>query len=54
MRSCSWVAAERAQMAANRVGVQRFQALAAKYGTETVLEAGAALMDYAERKMRAG
>jgi len=43
----------RAQMAANRVGVQRFQTLAAKYGTETVLSAGAALMDYAERKMRA-
>src|SRR5215203_2533414 len=43
----------RAQMAANRVGVQRFQALAAKYGIDTVLSAGAALMDYAERKMRA-
>ncbi len=44
----------RAQMAANRVGVQRFQALCAKYGAETVLAAGAALLDYAERKMRAG
>jgi len=44
----------RAQMAANRVGVQRFQALCAKYGTDTVLAAGAALLDYAERKMRAG
>ena len=44
----------RAQMAANRVGVQRFQALCSKYGTATVLEAGAALLDYAERKMRAG
>ncbi|HWL81213.1 MAG TPA: hydantoinase B/oxoprolinase family protein [Roseomonas sp.] len=44
----------RAQMAANRVGVQRFQALCAKYGTETVLAAGSALLDYAERKMRAG
>ena len=43
----------RAQMAANRVGVKRFQALAAKYGTATVLQAGEALMDYAERKMRA-
>jgi N-methylhydantoinase B len=43
----------RAQRAANRVGVQRFQALAQKYGTQTVLAAGAALMDYAERKMRA-
>jgi len=43
----------RAQMAANRVGVQRFQALAAKYGSATVLGAGEALMDYAERRMRA-
>ncbi|KAA2212515.1 hydantoinase B/oxoprolinase family protein [Teichococcus oryzae] len=44
----------RAQMAANRVGVQRFQALCGKYGTDTVLAAGEALLDYAERKMRAG
>jgi N-methylhydantoinase B len=44
----------RAQMAANRVGVQRYQALCAKYGAETVRQAGAALLDYAERKMRAG
>jgi N-methylhydantoinase B len=44
----------RAQMAANRLGVQRFQALCAKYGTATVLMAGEALLDYAERKMRAG
>jgi len=44
----------RAQMAANRLGVQRFQALCAKYGTVTVLTAGEALLDYAERKMRAG
>ena len=44
----------RAQMAANRVGVQRFQALCARYGVGTVLGAGEALMDYAERKMRAG
>jgi N-methylhydantoinase B len=44
----------RAQMAANRVGVQRFQALCAKYGTAVVLGAGEALLDYAERKMRAG
>jgi N-methylhydantoinase B len=42
----------RAQMAANRVGVQRFVALCEKYGTETVLSSGSALMDYAERKMR--
>ena len=44
----------RAQMAANRLGVQRVQALCAKYGAETVLAAGDALQDYAERKMRAG
>ena len=44
----------RAQMAANRVGVQRFQSLCAKYDTEVVLAAGEALLDYAERKMRAG
>ena len=44
----------RAQMAANRLGVSRMQALCAKYGTATVLAAGAALQDYAERKMRAG
>ncbi|WP_421999935.1 hydantoinase B/oxoprolinase family protein [Reyranella sp.] len=43
----------RAQMAANRVGVQRLQGLAAKYGIDTVLAAGSALMDHAERKMRA-
>src|SRR5690606_31879644 len=42
----------RAQMAANRLGVQRMQALCARYGTDTVLAAGAALQDYAERKMR--
>ena len=44
----------RAQMAANRLGVQRLQGLCAKYGRDTVLGAGAALQDYAERKMRAG
>ncbi len=44
----------RAQMAANRMGVERMQSLCAKYGTETVLAAGRALQDYAERKMRAG
>jgi N-methylhydantoinase B len=44
----------RAQMAANRLGVQRMQALCAKYGTPVVLAAGRALQDYAERKMRAG
>ena len=44
----------RAQMAANRLGVQRFQSLCAKYGRELVVEAGEALLDYAERRMRAG
>jgi N-methylhydantoinase B len=44
----------RAQMAANRLGVERMQALCAKYGRETVMIAGKALQDYAERRMRAG
>src|SRR6516165_10452418 len=44
----------RAQMAANRLGVRRFQALCAKHGLGIVLAAGEALLDYAERKMRAG
>jgi N-methylhydantoinase B len=44
----------RAQMAANRLGVQRMTALCAKYGRDVVLAAGDALQDYAERKMRAG
>jgi N-methylhydantoinase B len=44
----------RAQMAANRLGAQRLTALCAKYGSDTVLAAGDALLDYAERKMRAG
>lgn len=44
----------RAQMAANRLGVQRLLDLCTKYGMETVTAAGDALLDYAERKMRAG
>ncbi len=44
----------RAQMAANRLGVDRFRKLCSKYGRDTVLAAGDALLDYAERKMRAG
>jgi N-methylhydantoinase B len=44
----------RAQMAANRLGVSRVTALCARYGRDTVLAAGRALQDYAERKMRAG
>jgi N-methylhydantoinase B len=44
----------RAQMAANRVGVRRFQDLCARHGLDVVLASGEALLDYAERKMRAG
>jgi N-methylhydantoinase B len=44
----------RAQMAANRLGVQRYQALAARHGLATLDRAAALLMDYAERKTRAG
>lgn len=44
----------RAQMAANRVGVRRFQELCERNGLDVVLASGQALLDYAERKMRAG
>ena len=44
----------RAQMAANRLGVERVRALCDKYSRDTVLAAGKALQDYAERRMRAG
>jgi N-methylhydantoinase B len=44
----------RAQMAANRLGVQRYQALCDKYGVETVRAAGAQVLDYTERRTRAG
>ncbi|MFV0386094.1 hydantoinase B/oxoprolinase family protein [Paracoccus sp. (in: a-proteobacteria)] len=44
----------RAQISANRLGVRRMQDLCGKYGEGTVLAAGDALQDYAERKMRAG
>ena len=44
----------RAQRASNQLGVQRMQALCARYGTDTVIAAGRALQDYAEKKMRAG
>ena len=44
----------RAQMAANRLGIARMAALCTRYGRRTVLAAGCALQDYAERKMRAG
>lgn len=44
----------RAQMAANRTGIQRFRALCDKHGDTTVAAASEALLDYAERRMRAG
>lgn len=44
----------RAQMAANRLGVQRYQALCDKYGRDTVRAAGAQVLDYTERRTRAG
>jgi N-methylhydantoinase B len=44
----------RAQMAANRLGAQRFQALCDKYGSDTVLRSAEQVMDHAERKTRAG
>lgn len=44
----------RAQMAANRLGIVRVQELCRKFGGDIVRDAGKALMDYAERKMRAG
>ncbi|KAF1688123.1 methylhydantoinase [Pseudoxanthomonas broegbernensis] len=44
----------RAQMAANRLATERLGKLCAKYGRDVVLSAGQELMDYAERKMRAG
>jgi len=44
----------RAQMASNRLGIQRFQSLCGKYGRALVLAAGDALLDYTERMTRAG
>lgn len=44
----------RAQMAANRLATERLAKLCDKYGRDVVLSAGQELMDYAERKMRAG
>jgi N-methylhydantoinase B len=44
----------RAQMAANRLGVQRFQSLCAKYSSRTVIAAASLLLDYTERRTRAG
>jgi N-methylhydantoinase B len=44
----------RAQMAANRQGIRRFQDLCGRYGVETMQTAQQALLDYAERLTRAG
>lgn len=44
----------RAQMAANRVGIDRFRALCGKHGKDLVLAVADELLDYAERRMRAG
>jgi N-methylhydantoinase B len=44
----------RAQIAANRLGVQRFQNLCDRYSADTLATASAMLMDYSERKARAG
>lgn len=44
----------RAQLAANRLGVARFQDLCTRYGRDTMVATGAALLDYSERKTRAG
>ena len=44
----------RAQMAANRLGVLRFQALCEKYGADAVSAAAQASLDYTERRTRLG
>jgi N-methylhydantoinase B len=44
----------RAQMAANRLGIDRFRALCGKLGKDLVLAASEELLNYAERRMRAG
>jgi N-methylhydantoinase B len=44
----------RAQMAANRQGILRFQSLCQRYGLATMQAAQGALLDYAERLTRAG
>ena len=43
-----------AQFAANRLGQKRMMDLCDRYGAEVIEAAGKALMDYAERKTRAG
>ncbi|MCK6449749.1 MAG: hydantoinase B/oxoprolinase family protein [Alphaproteobacteria bacterium] len=42
-----------AQFAANAMGAERVKQLCSKYGTDTVMEAMTALMDYSERRVRA-
>ncbi len=44
----------RAQMAANRLGAERFRALCTRYSKALVLAAADELLNYAERRMRAG
>lgn len=43
-----------AQMAANRLGVRRYQALCEKYGVDTLRRSGELLLDHAESKTRSG
>jgi N-methylhydantoinase B len=43
-----------AQMAANRLGILRFQSICRKYGMAKTLAACGKLLDYAERRMRLG
>lgn len=43
-----------AQVAANRLGVARFREICDKYGQATIEAAGQQLLDYTERKVRAG
>ena len=43
----------RAQLAANRIGVQRLRELAVRLGADALGEATAAVLDYAERRTRA-
>jgi N-methylhydantoinase B len=44
----------RAQYAANRLGIARFQGLCGKYGLATVLDSAEELLNYGERMTRAG
>lgn len=43
-----------AQVAANKLGSRRLQQVFARYGTEMMVAAGRELLDYTERKIRAG